>query len=219
MLIYPAVDLSFQGKRTQPWDKTTGHQYRPGQYYNFRENPGLIETSLEDFIEHSDQQAIKTFFSLLTWINGDSSALESTDCMFSGTPKVSNVSAIFDCTHSSSGRLEFFLRDIWLNKKEAAIRWMLYKLSLYLQIERPDFRKETFGIVPLVTEYITGDANKHSGHRVCIYFDAHGNGIDDVWHSLEIMFSGLTKALKRMNVEMISGKSEPIPVKHDKHQL
>ena len=66
MLIYPATDLSLQGHRAQPWDKTTTHKYRPGQYYDFRKHPELIETHLEDFVEYSDKQSIKTFFLLLS---------------------------------------------------------------------------------------------------------------------------------------------------------
>ncbi|EOK3484450.1 hypothetical protein B9E22_RS22910, partial [Escherichia coli] len=66
MLIYPAADLRLQGRRAQPWDKTTTHKYRPGQYYDFRKHPELIETHLEDFVEYSDRQAIQTFFLLLS---------------------------------------------------------------------------------------------------------------------------------------------------------
>ncbi|AXC66210.1 hypothetical protein DOE63_11970 [Salmonella enterica subsp. diarizonae serovar 59:z10:-] len=210
MLVYPAIDLYSRGNRKQPWDKTTTYQYHEGQYYNFREQPELIETSLEDFIEYSDKPAVQTFYSLLKWLNGDLSALESTDCMFSGSPHPNDAAIVFHCTHLSSGRLEFFIRNLEYNKEERAIGWVLCKLSLYLQIERPDFRKGTFSIVPLVTEYLSAGGDEISGYRICVYFEAYGNGIDDTWLSLNIMFNGIMEALKRMNAEMFSSKTIPL---------
>ncbi|ECO1013959.1 hypothetical protein AA464_28495 [Salmonella enterica subsp. enterica serovar Newport] len=61
-----------------------------------------------------------------------------------------------------------------------------------------------------MTEYITTGGDQRSGHRICIYFDAYGNGVEDTWRSLDIMFNGLLKALKRMGSEMTSGKPEPL---------
>ncbi|EKH4251906.1 hypothetical protein PSI81_004808, partial [Escherichia coli] len=209
MLIYPAADLRLQGRRAQPWDKTTTHKYRPGQYYDFRKHPELIETHLEDFVEYSDRQAIQTFFSFVKWINSNSSAFESTDCMFSGTPKVDEYALVFGCTHASSGRFEFLFRDTKINQNERAVGWVLNKLSLYLQKERPDFCKGTFGIVPLMTEYTDSGGNEFTGYRICVYFDAYGNGTEDTWTSLNIMFDGLMKATKRMSNETITGEMRP----------
>ncbi|EMU8144910.1 hypothetical protein AAAM04_001465 [Salmonella enterica] len=210
MLVYPAIDLSSQGNRKQPWDKTITHQYRQGKYYDFRKHPELIETSLEDFVDYSDNQAIQTFYSILKWINSDTSALESTDCLFSGTPATNGFAVIYHSTHSSNCRLEFFIREIEHNNNEHAIGWILNKLSIFLQVENPDFRKGTFGIVPLVTEYLTAGGIYLHGYRICIYIDAYGNGIIDTWNSLDVLFNGLMKSLKRMSNEMISGGLKPL---------
>ncbi|WP_172843371.1 hypothetical protein [Escherichia coli] len=110
----------------------------------------------------------------------------------------------------SSGRFEFLFRDTKTNRNEQAVGWVLNKLSLYLQKERPDFCKGTFGIVPLMTEYSAPDSNKFTGYRFCIYFDAYGNGTEDTWTSLSIMFDGLMKATKRVSNEIVSGGLCPL---------
>ncbi|EEI9212231.1 hypothetical protein BAB39_001557 [Salmonella enterica subsp. enterica serovar Carrau] len=61
-----------------------------------------------------------------------------------------------------------------------------------------------------MTEYTTTGGDQHGGYRICVYFNAYGDGVEDTWHSLDIMFNGLMKALKRMSSEMISGKNEPL---------
>ncbi|EOQ7121934.1 hypothetical protein LJE37_RS24875, partial [Escherichia coli] len=121
--------------------------------------------------------------------------------MFSGTPKVDEYAPVFGCPHASSGRFEFLFRDTKINQNERAVGWVLNKLSLYLQKERPDFCKGTFGIVPLMTEYTDSGGNEFTGYRICVYFDAYGNGTEDTWTSLNIMFDGLMKATKRMSNE------------------
>uniref|UniRef100_UPI0036DC14A2 hypothetical protein n=1 Tax=Photorhabdus sp. RM322S TaxID=3342825 RepID=UPI0036DC14A2 len=209
MLVVSSFEVTESGRRTQPWNKTE-NAIRDGQYYDLRQNPELIETSLEDFYPYSDQPAVQTFYSMLKWINSNDSCLESTDCLLSGEP-IQNVRAkLFSCSHEITGRFEFFIREYELNTSKDTIGWVYDKLSLYLQIERPNFRKGSFRIAPLVTDYITPAGDKLKGYRFCIYFQAYGDGIDDTWLSLNTAFNGLFETLKRLNFEMFSGRAEPL---------
>ncbi|WP_256815185.1 hypothetical protein [Klebsiella pneumoniae] len=210
MIVVSSFEITESGRRSQPWGATEGHEYKAGKYYNFREQPELITTHLEDFVDHADQMSVQNFYEFIRWINGPESALESTDCMLSGEPKGVPSAALFRCTHGITGRFEFFIRQIEMNANKEAIRWVYDKLSIYLQIERPDFRKGSFRISPLITDYITPDGNKLTGHRFCIYFQAYGNGIHDTWLSLETMFDSLAKTTKRLNTEIISGQAVPL---------
>lgn len=210
MIVVSSFEITESGRRSQPWGKTDGHEYKEGKYYNFRQSPELIDTHLEDFVEHSSEQAIQDFYALLKWINGPESVLESTDCLLSGAPVEDPSAGLFSCTHSIKGRFEFFVRQIELNANKEAFIWVYEKLSTYLQIERSDFRKGSFRICPLITDYLVPGGNQITGHRFCIYFQAYGNGVSDSWDSLGAMFDSLMKAIKRVNSEMISGAAVPI---------
>lgn len=210
MIVVSSFEITESGKRTQPWGVTVGHEYKEGRYYNFRESPELITTHLEDFVEHSDQEAVQIFYSLIRWINGNDSIFESTDCLLSGSPEESPDAALFRCSHTTKGRFEFFMRQTELNANKDSIQWVYDKLSIYLQVERPEFRKGTFRIAPLITDYITTDGDKLTGYRFCVYFYAYGNGVMDTWGSLLSMFECLMKATKRVNAEAISGEAVPV---------
>ena len=210
MIVVSSFEITESGRRSQPWGRTDGHEHRPGKYYNFRDNPELIETHLEDFIEHSDQCAIKDFYAFVKWINGPDSVLESTDCLLSGAPYPEPAATMYRCTHAIKGRFEFFIRQLELNADKKTFMWVYEKLSVYLQIERSDFRKGSFRISPLITDYINTSGNKFTGYRFCIYFQAYGKGVSDTWDSLSAMFECLEKATKRLNREMISGEAVPI---------
>ncbi|MBG6247022.1 MAG: hypothetical protein EKD82_02130 [Candidatus Symbiopectobacterium sp. PLON1] len=210
MLVVSSFEITESGKRTQPCGQTEGHEYRAGRYYNFRENPELIETQLEDFSPYSDRPAIKLFYSFLKWINGNDSALESTDCLLSGEPTESPSAYLFHCSHKNHGRVEFFVRNIETNADKKLIIWIYDKLSLYLQIERPDFRKGSLRITPLITDYIRAGRNELTGYRFCIHFYAYGNGVEDTWVSLNAIFDNIMKATKRLNSEMITGDAVPL---------
>ena len=69
---------------------TRGHPWRGSQYsdeveyYDFKKNPELIRTSLEDFKPYADQAATNRFYELLEWLNGPDSFLETNDYAFRG---------------------------------------------------------------------------------------------------------------------------------------
>lgn len=75
-------------------------------------------------------------------------------------------------------------------------------LSLYLQVERPDYQDAIFSISTIPTDYVLVPNSKGAGFRVSIAFDAYGNGDTDTWESLLIAFDALLKALKRLEIGM-----------------
>lgn len=209
MLIISSFEITESGRRTQPWGKTED-AVRNGQYYDFINNPELIETKIEDFFPHSEKAAVQLFYDLIRWINSEKSTLESTDCLLSGEPELANEAGLFSCSHIQKGRFEFFIRNYEINAMKESVIWVFDKLSLYLQLEGAEFKKGMFRIQPLITDYIISAEEQLTGHRFCIQFYAYGNGLDDTWSSLACTFNNLFKALKRLNSDMISGRPEPL---------
>src|SRR5512140_780274 len=68
--------------RAHPWTVATLDP--SARYMDLKANPALIRLSLEDFLPFSRWPAIDTFYSLLEWLNGPESTLESNDCAFEG---------------------------------------------------------------------------------------------------------------------------------------
>ncbi|MCP9269846.1 hypothetical protein M5U04_17610 [Xenorhabdus sp. XENO-1] len=209
MLVISSFEITESGRRSQPWGKTVD-AVREGQYYNFRKNPELIETCLEDFYPYSEKKAVQDFYSFLKWINSEESVLESTDCLLSGAPSASHDVRLFLCTHLLNGRFEFFVRDYQINAMKESVIWTFDKLSLYLQLEGAEFKKGLFRVELLITDYIISTEEQLTGYRFCIQFYAYGNGLDDTWRSLACTFENLFKAIRRLNADMISGRPEPL---------
>ncbi len=108
------------GVRTQPW--TGSNHLSPGRYYNFRENPELIHTSLEDFLPFSDYAGVDKFYSLLEWLNGPESSFETNDSRLD--PIFRNKQRdLADRDYGAIFILGFFFRDLTLNLSSDSPIW------------------------------------------------------------------------------------------------
>lgn len=63
--------------RVQPWEESD-HK-TPGDYYDFRRNPELIRTHLEEFAPFDRYQGVQDFYSLIEELNGPDSVFETND--------------------------------------------------------------------------------------------------------------------------------------------
>lgn len=74
--------------RSHPWSVAENN---PNQrYYDFKAEPSLVQSVLEDFVPWSDYPATQSFYDLVAWINSPHLRLESNDCAFKGVHKNSN---------------------------------------------------------------------------------------------------------------------------------
>ena len=85
--------------RTHPW--TTSHHLTPGRSYNFVISPHLVREVLEEFKPWERYPAVETFYSLIEQLNGQTSTLETSDCIFRGVQP--NVSHRFPRSSKPSG--------------------------------------------------------------------------------------------------------------------
>lgn len=195
MLVVSHYKIQEAASRSQPWDKTT-YSENAGQYYSFRTHPRLVREVLEDLKPYDHQASIQEFYSLLEWLNREDGALETNDCYFRAP--TGNPDDQFQFDSKANGRVEFFIRKLEANLSEDAVHWVYRMISLYLQVERPDFKCAIFDIAAAATDYLDlpGGHDQRTGLRLVIYFSAYGNGDAETWSNLHAAIQGLFNAFK-----------------------
>ncbi len=204
----PLPEKSDSYVRTHPWT-ITDYEGRQGFYTNFIEHPEQIPQVLEDFKPHDHQPGVKCFYGFLQWINGAESFLETNDCALSESV-VLNPDRLIKRTHKIEGRVELFIREHALNANNAAVTWLFRMLSFYLQIQRPNFY-DGFVTLQLAPTSFVELADQSDGHRIRLTFNAYGDGEDDTWAALSIVFSNIWEATKRLNQAMTEGDTPTFP--------
>ena len=106
----------FSEPRSHPW---TGAIANPAsRYYDFKTDPELIRTALEDFLPWGHDPAVTVLYELLERLNARTSILESNDCAFSG-PHESEAPqwGKLQC----DGRVMILYRELELNLSQRGI--------------------------------------------------------------------------------------------------
>lgn len=206
---FDPLELEEIHARSHPWGKTD-YEERGGQYSNFIINPELITTMLEDFKPHENRHAVQTFYDFLRWINGTESKLETNDCALH-EEVINNPDFLFKFTHKIDGRVEILFRNHEINCNNAITKWFFRTLSLYLQVERPNFFNALIDLRSVPTNYIMLSSHENAGHRIRITFNAYGNGESDVWSCLNVVFHGIWKATERLNNALTEGNDITFP--------
>jgi hypothetical protein len=170
------------------------------RYHNFRETPELIREKLEDFKPFEPQQAVKTFYELVEWINGPESELESNDCAFTG-PKtnisVNSSKKKMEC----KGRLMVFFRRLPNNLNTDTMKWLLNATGAY--IERTDEQTWQDGIVGLsFMKTAFAALNNQIGEELVLRFWAFGDTEQEVFDNLDRLFRNLLTALEGVSKEV-----------------
>ena len=97
------------GIRHHPW--LTAMKDETERYYDFRRQPELIRTVLEDYLPMAHYEAVRSFYSLLEWLNGEDSPFETNDCGLrpvtdNNQPELTAKRLVI------SGRLMVFFREL-----------------------------------------------------------------------------------------------------------
>ncbi len=113
--------------RTHPY-AGVGHGAR-GQYYDFKAQPHLIETELEDFVPHRDYSGVQQFFALLRRINRPDAPFETTDCGLTQSLYQSRNSPFPDKCGWVGGRLMLMWRKMDQNCEPEAVKRLLKRFG------------------------------------------------------------------------------------------
>ncbi len=179
-------------RRSHPW--STGAGDITHRYHDFRARPELIPLVLEDFRPWDSCEAIRSFYGLLSWLNGDASRFESNDCAFVGPEE--NVDAGFGKRLQCSGRLGVLFRDLGVNTSEAAIRRLIADLHARLRRLEPDFAWGAIGTTRLRVHYLDLPKGRAEGFQVLISFWAWGDDAPEVLDNLARVVSAMREALE-----------------------
>ena len=197
MKVYEHIDPHSLNPRSHPWiDSESDPACR---YYNFRTNPKLIRSSIEDMQEWGAYSAIETFYRLLEWLNGSESVFESNDCAFSGATL--NTSTQISKRLQCSGRLMILYRDLALNTLPEQIHWLTNATARALSQTDPAFEWGAVGatIVPVRFTTLPGPPEQQRGKQLMLSFWAWGENEREVMRNLDRTFRNVTVVLRTLS--------------------
>jgi len=193
----PEADKS----RSHPWTVATSNPTH--RYYDLKADPGKIRTSLEDFVELSDWPAIQQFYSLLEWLNGSDSILESSDCKFESPRK--NKSLQFNRSLECGGRLMILYRPLHLNTDKANLEDLEDAIHDHLKQIDPGFEWGAVGTTIMRATYVILPVppKDQAGFQLKLHFWAWGDSEEETMSNLERLFKNLQTALQEVSSEII----------------
>jgi len=196
MIVIPEHNVEAQHKRSHPWTKTE-YDDGAGKYYDFKAQPELIRTVLEDFVPFNGEPAIQSFYNMLQWVNRPEGVLETNDCAFRGPEPHEDV--LFRKALRASGRLQFFYRAPEYNLPLDGVRWLLRMFHIYLSLERRDVDYAVFETSICPTDFVLIG---QSGSRLSVRFCAYGDSQAETFAMLDVAFAGLRRAFERIDLAM-----------------
>lgn len=206
MKVYEHTDPDSLRLRSHPW--TDGESDASHRYYDFRGQPELIRSSLEDLQEWATYPAIETFYRLLEWLNGPESVLESNDCALSGA--TANINTEFSKRLQCSGRLMILYRNLALNTSSKQIDWLTNATAHAVNATDPGFEWGAIGatITPVRFTALPGPPERQRGQQLMLSFWAWGEDEPEVMTNLDRTFSNLTVALRQVSDEICSSLNQ-----------
>jgi hypothetical protein len=185
--------------RAHPWSVAASDP--ASRYYDLRADPGLIRTSLEDFLPWSGWPAVETFYQLLEWLDGADSALESNDCAFQGPAPTATAGA--PKALEVSGRLMILWRALPMNLPRSNVEWLRAGIHRHLNQVDLEFSDAAIGITICRVRYRrsgVAEARKN-GFQLMLSFWAWGDTRDETMANLDRCLRNLDAALRAVEGE------------------
>jgi len=183
----------FTEPRSHPWtDSATCADFR---YVDLRAEPSRIRTSLEDFVPWGHYAAIDDFYTLVEWLNGPVSTLESNDCAFTG-PHANEVASL-PKTLQCSGRVMVLFSALAKNLVRPKLESLKDALHHRLAALDPAFAWGMIGTTLLPVRYVTlpGPEDAQLGHQLMISFWAWGSSEKELMSNLGRVLTNLSCGL------------------------
>ena len=195
--------------RSHPW--TSMEMDGSSIYMDFKKNPTLIRSSLEDFKPFDPWAFVDTFYSLIEWINSSVSLLESNDCTFN--PVEDNTDEQYPYAKMCSARLMILFRDISENCQQRSIDWLVQNILQSVASTKLGFRAGAICLSQSATCYLAlGDQPDTGGmgKQVVLSFFAYGKNERRCYESMQQVFSHAHRCLKLVNKKIQNGELDDI---------
>jgi hypothetical protein len=199
MKVYEHADPGSLRPRTHPWTERASDAAH--RYYDFRRQPELIRSVLEDFVGHDAYPAVETFYRLLEWLSSDDCAFESNDCAFSA-PAIDPARETKRV--ACSGRLMILFRELAENTSPEQLRWLTHAVARGAQELDPELEWGALGltITSVVFTTLPGPASRQRGQELMLSFWAWGDDEAEAMAHLDRTLAALTTVLRGISDEI-----------------
>jgi hypothetical protein len=223
-MLFHAGGLETAEGRHHPW--TVSAENPEFKYYDFRKHPELIPRVLEDFRPFDQYDATQRFYEMVTWLNGDESKFETSDCRFDGI-KPNTQKDKWNKELACHGALVVLFRNLkynlsedsraWSNQKimtgvtpprqyqpSKYLKWMADQSEHLVRQINPGFRLGCIATSFYNVYYVDGaeDNRDKFGYQLVYRFWAWGDTDDEIMSNLKIVFDALTMCLKKLSTDV-----------------
>jgi hypothetical protein len=210
MIAYHHKAGDAEAARVHPWTRALENE--ANRYIDFKANPQLIRTSLEDWVPYKAEQFADTFFELLEWLNGEKSQLESNDCAFRGAhPNTTDQQ--FKFSQRCDGRLMVLYRDLYLNTQGDTVDWLFNETMAALHRIDKKFKAAAVGLSFMQTAYTAfGDGVKSGafGFEIGFFSFAYGRDRSEAHGNMDRLLRNLRQALEIVNYRLVLGEPQKL---------
>lgn len=180
-------------------------------YMDFKQQPALIRTALEDLLPFTQWDFVEQFYTLIEWVNGASSLLESNDCVFNAAEE--NTDKQYPYAKKCSARLMILFRDIPENCQPKSLDWLLNNIQSMASSMKPEFTTGAIGLSQSPTCYLAlGDKPDTGGmgYQVTLSFFAYGNNEEECYGSMKEVLKVAQNSLFRVNMRIKNGEIDTL---------
>lgn len=210
MISYHAKELESTEPRAHPWSSAVSDNSQV--YIDFKTNPKAIRTSIEDLQVYSKEEFAQEFYSLLEWMNGTESLLESNDCAFRGV--VENITdKQFPYPKKCQGRVMILFRDQAENCQTKSIEWLARNIDKIVKRIKPNFSAGAIGYSRMPTVYKelgNGPGTGAKGEQIMLSFFAYGKNKHSCYENMKKVIECAHSALSKINKKIKAGEVDAL---------
>ncbi len=180
-------------------------------YMDFKKQPNLIRSALEDLVPFKKWGFVEQFYSLIEWLNSPSSLLESNDCVFNAAED--NPDQQYPYAKKCSARLMILFRDIPENCQVKSIDWLINNLLTLVSAMKPGFKAGAICLSQSPTCYLAlGDKPDTGGmgRQVTLTFLAYGKNERRCYENMQEVLAIAQSSLQRVNKQIQNGEVDAL---------
>lgn len=180
-------------------------------YMDFKKQPKLIRSALEDLVAFKKWDFVEQFYSLIEWVNSPNSLLESNDCVFNAAED--NPDQQYPYAKKCSARLMILFRDIPENCQAKSVDWLMNNILSLVSAIKSGFKAGAICLSQSPTCYLAlGDKPDTGGmgHQVTLTFFAYGKNERRCYESMQEVLAVAQTSLQRVNKRILNGEVDTL---------